>query len=193
MGERADVLIIGSGAGGAVTAHCLAAAGFDVTVLEEGGRFDLSDYGGGGAAAMQRLYRRRGMTPIVGRVPIGYVEGACVGGSTEINTGFWHRTPTETLLRWKAQYDLPDATDADLRPHFDWAEELLRVAPFDGGILGHRTIRPLIGGHAADGGADLAAAFKQGGHGQHSEQGGPGGRITGRPTRHPQGDQHCRQ
>ena len=43
---------------------------------------------------------------VMGRVPIGFVEGSCVGGSTEINSGFWHRTPRETLLRWKAQYGL---------------------------------------------------------------------------------------
>lgn len=132
MAEQAEVLVIGSGAGGAVTALCLAEAGFDVTVLEEGGRFDTADYGRGSALAMERLYRRRGMTPIVGPVPIGYVEGACLGGSTEINTGFWHRTPAESLLRWKAQFDLPDATGADLRPHFEWAEERLGVGPFEG-------------------------------------------------------------
>src|SRR5262249_24958571 len=94
---RTEVLVIGSGAGGAVTAARLAAAGLDVTVLEEGKRHDPATYGAHSAAAMANLYRRRGMTPILGRVPIGYVEGACFGGSTEINSGFWHRTPREML------------------------------------------------------------------------------------------------
>lgn len=130
MTRSAQVVVIGSGAGGAVTALCLAEAGLDVVVLEEGGRFGLSDYGQGGTQAMERMYRRRGMTPIVGRVPIGYVEGACLGGSTEINTGFWHRTPRESLLRWKAQFDLADAAEHELQPHFVWAEQLLGVGPF---------------------------------------------------------------
>ena len=129
MSGAAQVVVVGSGAGGAVTAHCLAEAGYDVVVLEEGSRFEPADYGRSAPEAMEQLYRRRGMTPIVGRVPIGYVEGACLGGSTEINTGFWHRTPREILLRWKAQYDLPDASERDLKPHFAWAEERLGVGP----------------------------------------------------------------
>jgi choline dehydrogenase-like flavoprotein len=134
MGDAAkvQVLVVGSGAGGAVTAAELARAGLDVCMLEEGARWDLDAYGKGSLEAMRRLYRRRGMSPILGRVPVGYVEGACVGGSTEINSGFWHRTPREVLLRWKAQFDLADATPAELEPHFRWAEERLGVTTYEG-------------------------------------------------------------
>ena len=117
--NRTQVLVIGSGAGGAVTALVLAEAGFDVLVLEEGGRHDAKDYGRQPTEAMKHLYRQRGMTPILGPVPIGYVEGRCLGGSTEINSGFWHRTPREILLRWRAQFDLSDAEDTDLLPHVE--------------------------------------------------------------------------
>jgi len=130
--ERVQVLVIGSGAGGAVTALELARNGLDVCVLEQGSRWDLSAYGRSSAEAMRRLYRGRGMTPILGRVPIGYVEGACVGGSTEINSGFWHRTPREVLLRFKAQFDLQHASADELAPHFASAEELLEVGLYDG-------------------------------------------------------------
>jgi choline dehydrogenase-like flavoprotein len=121
------VLVIGSGAGGATTALTLAERGRKVMILEEGPRLPVSAYGGPPGEAMRRLYRNRGMTPIMGRVPIGYVEGCCVGGSTEINSGFWHRTPPETLLRWQAQYDLVGAAAGDLQQHFEWAEALLGV------------------------------------------------------------------
>src|SRR5690349_18215162 len=127
--ERAGVVVIGSGAGGAVTALELATAGFDVIVLEEGRRHDRTHgYGAGTTEGMKQLYRRRGMTPIFGSVPIGYVEGRCVGGSTEINSGFWHRTPAEVLLRWQTQFDLDGATVRELAPHFQWAEEQLGVS-----------------------------------------------------------------
>ncbi len=125
-----QVLVIGSGAGGAVTALELARAGASVVLLEEGERHPLSAYGRSAPEAMRLLYRRRGMTPIAGSVPIGYVEGRCLGGSTEINSGFWHRTPPEILLRWKAQYDLVDALADDLATHFDWAEQQLSVSPY---------------------------------------------------------------
>jgi choline dehydrogenase-like flavoprotein len=134
MAERGQVqvLVVGSGAGGATTALELARAGLNVCILEQGSRWTLGEYGHGSIEAMRRLYRRRGMTPIEGRVPIGYVEGACVGGSTEINSGFWHRTPREVLLRWKAQFDLQHAGVDELAPHFAHAEELLEVAPYGG-------------------------------------------------------------
>ena len=122
------VVVIGSGAGGAVTAHELAAGGMNVIVLEEGGRFDLADYGKDASTAMKLLYRRRGMTPLLGKVAIGFVEGCCVGGSTEINSGFWYRTPPEVLERWKHEFFLEDADSATLAPHFEWAENLVEVA-----------------------------------------------------------------
>jgi choline dehydrogenase-like flavoprotein len=127
--DRASVVVIGSGAGGAVTALELAGAGLDVIVLEEGRRHDRTQtYGAGTTEGMKQLYRRRGMTPIVGSVPIGYVEGRCVGGSTEINSGFWHRTPAEVLLRWQTQFDLDGASVDELAPHFQWAEDQLGVS-----------------------------------------------------------------
>jgi choline dehydrogenase-like flavoprotein len=147
---RAQALVVGSGAGGAVTALELALAGFDVTVLEEGQRHDPGvDYGQGTTTAMERLYRRRGMTPIIGSVPIGYVEGACLGGSTEINSGFWHRTPREALARWQAQFELDGATPEELAPHFESAEEALGVSLFPGPLP--RSSQILADGAAAMG------------------------------------------
>ncbi len=120
-------LVIGSGAGGAVTALELARAGIAVRVLEEGPRATTAEYGQPPTRAMRRLYRRRGMMPILGRVPIGYVEGCCVGGSTEVNSGFWHRAPREVLERWASDFELDAAGEAELAPHYAWAEERLGV------------------------------------------------------------------
>ena len=124
---KVQVLIIGSGAGGATTAIELAKAGFDVVVLEEGQRHSLQSYGQSSTKAMQLLYRNKGMTPIIGSVPIGFVEGKCLGGSTEINSGFWHRLPPEFALRWVKQFEIDDFELSGLEAHYNWAEELLHV------------------------------------------------------------------
>jgi choline dehydrogenase-like flavoprotein len=126
--QSVQALVIGSGAGGAMTAQVLASAGADVLILEEGRRWDTSDYGCNCPEGMGKMYRRGGMTPIMGKVPIGYAEGRCYGGGTEINSGFWHRTPPEILLRWKAQYDLESAYPQDVAPHFKWLEKQLNVS-----------------------------------------------------------------
>jgi len=129
---RVDVLVVGSGAGGATTALELATRGRDVLVLEEGLDHSSTGYGGTPPEGMRRLYRQRGMAPIVGPAPIGYVEGCCLGGSTEINSGFWHRTPREILLRWKSQFDLADSSPEELAEHFEWAEQQVGVSLYPG-------------------------------------------------------------
>src|SRR3954447_9384763 len=56
-GEECDVVIVGSGAGGATAAAALAEAGLDVIVLEAGGHFNRDNYPGGHLDSIARLYR----------------------------------------------------------------------------------------------------------------------------------------
>jgi hypothetical protein len=64
--ERCDVVVVGSGAGGAAAARVLAEAGLDVIVLEEGGYHDALTYSRDAVDALTTLYRDGGLTPATG-------------------------------------------------------------------------------------------------------------------------------
>ncbi|MFI0776332.1 FAD-dependent oxidoreductase [Streptomyces sp. NPDC021212] len=112
-----DVLVVGSGAGGSAAALELAAAGREVTVLEEGPRVETAELAAASPAEnMRRLYRQGGLTPIFGTPTIAYGEGRCVGGTTVINGGlFWE--PSEALLdRWAQASGVDGYRAPDLGP-----------------------------------------------------------------------------
>ncbi len=66
--EKCDVVVVGSGPGGAVVAHELAGAGADVVLLEEGPPFSPEDFVLDGATSMARTMREGGL-----RTTRGYV------------------------------------------------------------------------------------------------------------------------
>ena len=90
-----EILVIGSGAGGAVTAATLARAGRTVAVVEEGPWVDPDATEPFSLQEMVAKYRHGGSCAALGRPAIAYAEGRCVGGSTEINSGLYHRLPPE--------------------------------------------------------------------------------------------------
>ena len=130
--DRAEVLVIGSGAGGGATAATLAERGYDVVVLEEGPNVDTSTLATNSPEAIARLYRNAGVTPLLGRPNIAYVEGCCVGGSTEVNSAFWHRLPEDCYARWRADALLADFSPATMEPYFDRLESELSVSYLTG-------------------------------------------------------------
>lgn len=123
-----EVLVIGSGAGGAATAMALAEEGYEVVVLEEGPDTDTTRIASNSVEAIGQLYRNGGMTPMLGTQSIAFVEGRCVGGSTEINSGFWHRVPPEAYDRWRTEALLADFTPEIMEPYFDRLERDLSVS-----------------------------------------------------------------
>ena len=105
-----DVLVVGSGAGGAVTAAALAGAGRTVTVLEEGPWVDPDALEPFSLAEMVAKYRHHGLAAAFGNPAIAYAEGRCVGGSTEINSGLYHRLPDHLADEWRSGYQIDEFT-----------------------------------------------------------------------------------
>ncbi len=138
-----DVCIIGSGAGGAPIAAELAEAGFRVAILEEGGRFDLSDYTDDVIHRSKRMYRDSGLTTTFGIPPIVIPLGKTIGGTTTINSGTCFRTPTSIFEKWKNEYHLGEFTDESMGPYFDRVEKTIHVTEIPEELLGNsaRVIR----------------------------------------------------
>src|SRR5206468_7521379 len=84
---RTQVAVIGSGPGGAVTACLLAEAGRAVVLVEEGPHLSLESCPPFSRAEMVQKYRAGGVTVAMGNPKVSYVEGRCVGGGSEINSG----------------------------------------------------------------------------------------------------------
>src|SRR4029453_2364449 len=101
-----DVVVVGSGAGGAPVAAELAEAGFDVIVVEEGSYYQTRDFTADTSAMVRQLYRAGGATAAIGKPPPLYQEGRAVGGSTVINGGLSWRTPDKVLARWEREIGL---------------------------------------------------------------------------------------
>jgi choline dehydrogenase-like flavoprotein len=123
---RHQVAVIGSGPGGAVTATMLAEQGLDVVIIEEGKNRSLESCVPFSLQEMIQKYRNGGITPALGRTNVAYVEGNCFGGGSEINSGLYHRTPSEILEKWRKDF-LLKADEEELRPHFQACETDLSV------------------------------------------------------------------
>jgi choline dehydrogenase-like flavoprotein len=125
---RAEVVVIGSGPGGAITACLLAEAGRDVLLIEEGGHLPLSSCEPFSKDEMLQKYRNGGQTVALGKNKIAYVEGRCVGGGSEINSGLYHRTPPGILERWRKEFHVDGLGEKDLLGHFETCESDLSVS-----------------------------------------------------------------
>jgi choline dehydrogenase-like flavoprotein len=129
---RADVCVVGTGAGGAVAAARLAEAGFDVVMLEEGGWWRGEDFTELEAPMTVRLYADAGARA-TDDVSVPMLQGRAVGGSTTVNWLIMLRTPAWVLDEWAAGHGTQGMSAAELAPVFERVEEEThtRAVPVD--------------------------------------------------------------
>lgn len=130
-----DVVVVGSGAGGAVAAFELASAGMSVVVVEEGGSANGADRPQSLEDGLFGVYRDNGLTTTLGTPIISLPMGRAVGGTTVINSGTCFRTPDQVLHSW-SRLGIPGVTPDDMAPIFDEVETILGVAPVTEAALG---------------------------------------------------------
>lgn len=104
----ADVVVVGSGAGGAVVAAELAAAGAEVLVLEKGGFRTHADFDGAEYAGMRDLYEKRGILTS-DDVGIVVLAGSTLGGGTTVNWTTSLPTPDYVLEQWERELGVSGA------------------------------------------------------------------------------------
>jgi choline dehydrogenase-like flavoprotein len=125
--RTADAVVIGTGAGGAVTAARLAEAGFAVVMLEGGGYFSRGDFTEDEPALMQALYAE-GALRTTEDGAVGLVQGEAVGGSTLVNWMIMLRTPPWVLEQWAREAGVEGMSPAEMAPVFDRIEREVHAA-----------------------------------------------------------------
>ncbi|MFN7642049.1 MAG: GMC family oxidoreductase N-terminal domain-containing protein [Burkholderiales bacterium] len=126
---RADVAIIGTGAGGGITAEILARAGLKVVMIEEGPLKTSRDFSMRENEAYPQLYQESAARKTRDQA-ITILQGRCVGGSTTVNWTSSFRTPDETLNWWGERWALPGYEPEALSPWFAQAERRLGIGPW---------------------------------------------------------------
>ena len=126
-----DVVIIGSGAGGAGAAALLSEAGHRVIVLEEGPYVRPDEYQNYKPSdSVRRLFREAGLLTAFGTsgTPmISVTVGRAVGGSSLLTGGVCFRIPSEVHHKWVHELGLDELSEEALQPAYEEVERRMRV------------------------------------------------------------------
>ncbi|AOY89740.1 GMC family oxidoreductase [Marinobacter salinus] len=127
--HEADVVVVGTGAGGGTTAEILAKSGLSVILVEEGRLYYQKDFKMDELTSYANLYQE-GMSRVTKDGAIAILQGRCVGGSTTVNWTSSFRTPDETLTYWSEKFGLDNLTPDAMAPWFEGREERHSMAPW---------------------------------------------------------------
>ena len=119
-----DVVVIGTGAGGAVVGYELAERGHAVVFVEEGQLYHRHHFDGSMVRGMERFFRP---AFTLGNVSFPVLVGRMVGGSTAVNGGTAFRTPSWVLDRWCEEMGTDAFTPSRMEPYFERVEAHLGV------------------------------------------------------------------
>jgi choline dehydrogenase-like flavoprotein len=137
---RADVCVIGSGAGGAPVAKELAEGGMSVVILESGSRYTSDDFTARPRDMTALLYRDAGQTVTLGNVPIILPLGEGEAGTTLINSGTCFRTPDVILESWGERFGLDGMSAEELEPYFRRVEREVHVTQVPEDLAGNNAL-----------------------------------------------------
>ncbi len=156
--ESVDVVVVGSGAGGAVFAAQLAEDGKSVLVLEEGPHYTPEEIRAmTPSQVLRRMWRDAGMYAAlgVGQTPvISLAMGRNVGGSSVHTGGVCFRIPSAVHHDWVKGHGLPELSEAALEAAYLDVERRVHVVE----VQPHERSRSTQ--KFAEGAAKLGVEFK---------------------------------
>ncbi|UCE32140.1 MAG: GMC family oxidoreductase [Burkholderiales bacterium] len=124
-----DVAIVGTGAGGGISAEILARAGLKLVLIEEGPLLGSRDFDMREATAYPALYQESAARKTRDK-SINILQGRCVGGSTTVNWTSCFRTPEATLDFWRDRFGLDTFSAQAMAPWFEQCERRLGIVPW---------------------------------------------------------------
>jgi choline dehydrogenase-like flavoprotein len=123
---EADVVIVGTGAGGGTAAETLSRAGLRVVLLEAGPLKTSSEFDMEERPAYRDLYQEgTGRGTKDGGMVI--LQGRSVGGSTTVNWTTSFRTPPQTLKFWADHMSVSGCSVDEMAPYFEHMEQRLNI------------------------------------------------------------------
>ncbi|HEX8907411.1 MAG TPA: GMC family oxidoreductase [Longimicrobiaceae bacterium] len=125
--KDADVVIVGTGAGGAVLAYHLAQQGKSVVMLEKGQYVEPRSMTPNEVEMFGKLYAD-GVFQQTEDFRFTVLQGNAVGGTTVVNNAVSFPTPPQVLARWNAEFQA-GIDEARYTAGTDEVMELLRMRP----------------------------------------------------------------
>lgn len=143
-----DVIVIGSGAGGAVTAWSLSRKGLKVAIFEAGPEPIPEElFNDHPVHRALKYYWNHGLTFTWGTPIISLPFGRVLGGTTTVNSGTMFRIPDNILSLWYKETGVKlDSVRLDLA--YKIVEEKLNVLPVPDFLLGGNAVVMRIGAEA---------------------------------------------
>lgn len=136
---RCQVLVVGSGPGGAVVAKELAEAGLDVILVEEGPPLRPADFRQELTQTMNRMIREGGVRSTRGNVFMPTLQAIGLGGGTLVNSAICLRAPGFILDKWSEKSGV-DLSAATLAPHYERIERFWQLEPTAEAVMGPRNL-----------------------------------------------------
>lgn len=136
--ESTDVLVVGSGPGGAIVAWQLALAGRRVILVEAGPVARRDDLLPDAGRTMSRLMWDSGMRTTRGNIIAPTMQAKVLGGGSVINSAICLRASPGALAGWAEDHGVEGLSADELAPHYDAVEAFMGVRPVDPEVMGPR-------------------------------------------------------